>query len=137
MVGSPGSSKRAMLCATLRTSRSLLDEALAVRVPGEAIRFWEDRSPWRKSPYPLWRVYAESLPDSKATGVVTRSSTYRRISRAELEEAVGRPTARKLWVEGAGPGPRPRQAIVVALGVGIILTVWMLKIARVAVPGAS
>lgn len=116
MVNPSRPSESRMLSATLRTTRSIVDEALAARVPRETIRFWEDRSTWRKSPYPLWRVYAETLPDSAATATLTRSSTYRRISRAELEDAVGLPTARKLGKEWDLLGSAPSGSLTIMAG---------------------
>lgn len=117
MVNPSRPSESRLLSATLRTTRSILDEALVARVPRETIRFWEDRSPWRKSPYPLWRVYAETLPDSAATGRLTRSSTYRQISRAELEDAVGLSTARKFRTEwGAAASEHEAPVLVIFVG---------------------
>lgn len=108
------------VCSTVRTTRSLLDESLRVRGRGESIRFWEERSQWRESPYPLWRVYAETLRGSDATRTLSRSSNYRAISRGDLEEAVGLPTARKLWMLWGADGNATAPSLVIMAGAPLV-----------------
>lgn len=90
-----------MTYSTIRTTRSVFEEVMKARIDGESIRFWEERSGggWNSETYSLWRVYAATFADSKATARLLKSSTYRLISREELENAVGLPTAKDLWMK--------------------------------------
>ena len=50
------------------------------RIPGEHIREWEEHSGWDSSPYPLYRVYAETFEDSRASKLLGGSKNYKEIS---------------------------------------------------------
>ena len=104
--------------STLRTTRSVLEEARNARADGESIRFWEEKSGgwWSSESYPLWRVYATTFESSKATVRLSKSRTYRQISREELESAVGLPTAKDLWAKMGTPGNAPRPVLIMMAG---------------------
>ena len=104
--------------STLRTTRSVLEEARDARIEGEAIRFWEEKPGrwWSSETYPLWRVYATTFEASKATERLSKSKTYRQISREELESAVGLPIARDLWAEMGISGYVARPSLILMAG---------------------
>lgn len=88
-----------MVYFTIRTTRSVLEKLLNVRMDGESIRFWKESSGgwWSSNSYHLWRVYAATFSGSKATIRLSKSTTYRQISKEELENEVALPTAQKYW----------------------------------------
>jgi predicted kinase len=107
-----------MIFSTVRTTRSVLEEARNARVEGEAVRFWEEKSGgwWSSESYSLWRVYAATFEASKATERLSKSTTYRQISREELENSVGFPTARNLWAKLGTTGNVIDPALVIMAG---------------------
>jgi predicted kinase len=105
-----------LVVGKLRTTRALLDEARGAREAGESIRFWEERSRWSEVPRSLWRAYSETWEGSDATVTLERSSTFRRIGRSELEEAVGLPLARRLWAKWGVPGNAKKPSLVIMCG---------------------
>jgi predicted kinase len=107
-----------IIFSTLRTTRSVLEEARNIRVEGESIRFWEEKSGgwWSSESYPLWRVYASTFAASKATQRLSKSKTYRQISKEELENAVGLPTARGLWAKMSIAGNVVEPTLVIMAG---------------------
>ena len=64
-----------MIFSTVRTTRSVVEEAKKARVDGEAIRFWGEKSGgwWSSESYPLWRVYAATFAASEATERLSKS----------------------------------------------------------------
>ena len=107
-----------MIFSTVRTTRSVLEDARKGRVDGEAIRFWEERSGgwWSSESYTLWRVYAATFEASKATERLSKSTTYRQISREELENAVGLPTAKDLWAKMGTTGNAIEPTLIIMAG---------------------
>ena len=104
--------------STIRTTRPVVEEIRQMRVDGEAIRFWGERSGgwWSSESHPLWRVYAATLAGSKATERLSKSSTYRQISREELEDAVGLPAARNLWARMGTAGSVTEPTLIIMAG---------------------
>lgn len=107
-----------MIFSTVRTTRAVLEEARDARIEGEAIRFWEENSGgwWSSESYHLWRVYAATLEASKATERLSKSTTYRPISREELENAVELPTAKDLWAKMDTTGNVVEPALIMMAG---------------------
>lgn len=107
-----------MIFSTLRTTTSVFEEAMDARINGEAIRFWEERSGgwWSSESYNFWRIYAATFPGSKTTERLSKSTTYRQISREDLEEAIGLPTAREFWVKIGTTGSVVRPTLVIMAG---------------------
>ncbi len=106
-----------MIFGSLRTNRTLLGKALSSRAQNETFRFWEESSRFSDNPYPLFRVYSETLPGSEATKVLARSSTYREISRNVFETEVGLPTARRIWANVGKKGNLSRPTLLLMAGV--------------------
>jgi predicted kinase len=107
-----------MIFSTVRTTRSVLEDVKERRVDGEAIRLWEERSGgwWSSESYILWRVYAATFEGSKATERLSKSTTYRQISREELEDAVELPTAKDLWAKMGTVGNVLEPTLIIMVG---------------------
>ncbi len=107
-----------MIYSTIRTTRSFFEEAMKARIDGESIRFWEERSGgwWSSESHSLWRVYAATFPGSKATAKLSKSSKYCRISREELENTVGLPTAKYLWMKMGITGSAIAPTLIIMAG---------------------
>ena len=86
-----------MIYSTTRTNSTLRKDLIASIKPGEHIRVWEEHNRFINSPYPLYRIYAETLENSKATELIRGSSNYKEITKEELENAVGQNEAMALW----------------------------------------
>ncbi len=86
-----------MIYSTTKTTGSLIRNLIAAKVKGEHIRAWEQLSRWSNSPYPMYRVYAETFQNSKAAALLSRSKNYEKISEKELNDAVGKTQALERW----------------------------------------
>ncbi len=86
-----------MIYSTTKTNSNLRKKVIDTRVAGEHIRTWEQHTGWESSPYPLYRIYAETFEDSQATIWLSGSKNYKEISKGELDDAVGRTQALELW----------------------------------------
>ena len=86
-----------MIYSTTKTNSNLRKKVIEARVAGEHIRTWEQHTGWESSPYPLYRIYAETFEDSQATILLNGSKNYKEISEEELDDAVGKTQALELW----------------------------------------
>ena len=86
-----------MIYSMTKTTNNLRKNVIDARVSGEHIRTWEQNSHWSSSPYPLYTIYAETLEGSQATTLLGGSKNYKEISEKELNNAVGKTDALKLW----------------------------------------
>lgn len=88
-----------MIYSTIRTNSTLKNKVIASIMPGEHIRVWEEQNRFLGSPYPLYRIYAETLENSITTALLQNSSNYQQITKEELEDSVGGTEAAILWEE--------------------------------------
>jgi predicted kinase len=65
----------------------------------------------------LKRVYAQTRKGSAATAILQRSKTYKRISRGELEQAIGMPIAKELWDALGNDGDVVAPSLIIMSGV--------------------
>ena len=90
-------STKFVIYSCLVTTRSLLDNALSAIKEGEEIHSWEEHNRWSSSQYPLWRVYSETVKDSAAMNILSKSKNYKEISRKEFDEVTGINLANRIW----------------------------------------
>ena len=86
-----------MIYSTTKTNSNLRKKVIEARVAGEHVRSWEQHTGWESSPYPLYRIYAETFEDSQATIWLNGSKNYKEVSEEEFDDAVGKTQALELW----------------------------------------
>lgn len=73
------------------------NKILESRVLGEHIRSWEEHNRFVHSPYPLYRIFAETKENSETSNLMQSSSNYKVIAEEDLEKEVGRVDALSIW----------------------------------------
>lgn len=104
-----------MIYSTTRTTSQKEREILNCMVNGEHIREWAESSPWSNVPFPMYRIYAETIVNSQATNLLMKTKNFSEITREELDDAVGRTEALKKWEDYKFNGTIPSTPSVVVM----------------------
>lgn len=104
-----------MIYTTLRTNSTLKNEILESWENGEHIRAWQESTPWTRSEFPLYRIYAEVKKGSKADMAMQRSSSYETIDRDVFYQAVDRTSALELFNKMSFVKKNPRRPFLLIL----------------------